>query len=100
MWGDESESFAKFPAYIKRFEDADPRNFAALDTNAAGQFQAAFFSPGGLRVAGPCLRPFTAVDRTHTKSRYRMILLIACRIDANDQVVPLAWALVPIKDTS
>ena len=100
MWGDESESFAKFPAYIKRFEDADPRNFAALDTNAAGQFQAAFFCPGGLRAAGPCLRPFTAVDGTHTKSRYRMMLLIACGIDANDQVVPLAWALVPIEDVS
>lgn len=25
-----------------------------------------------------------------------MILLIACRIDANDQVIPLAWAPVPV----
>ena len=100
MWGDESENFAKFPDYIKRFEDADPQNFAALDTNAIGQFQAAFFSAGGLRAAGRCIRPFTAIDGTHTKSRYRMMLLIACGIDANDQVIPLAWALVPIEDAS
>lgn len=41
--------------------------------------------------------PFTVVDGTHKKkSRCRMILLIVCRIDANDQVIPLAWALVPV----
>jgi hypothetical protein len=28
------------------------------------------------------------------------MLLIACKIDANDQVIPLAWALVPIEETS
>ena len=27
-----------------------------------------------------------------------MILLVACRIDANDCVVPLAWALVPVEN--
>ena len=29
-----------------------------------------------------------------------MILLIACGIDANSNVVPLAWALVPAEDES
>jgi hypothetical protein len=28
------------------------------------------------------------------------MLLIACGIDANNQVIPLAWALVPIKEAS
>jgi transposase-like protein len=27
-----------------------------------------------------------------------MMLLVACGIDANDQVIPLAWALVPIEN--
>jgi hypothetical protein len=27
-----------------------------------------------------------------------MILLVACGIDANDHVVPLAWALVPVEN--
>lgn len=100
MWGNKSDNFAKFPDYIKRFEDADPYNFAALDTTVTGEFQAAFFSSGGLCAAGPYIRPFITVDRTHTKSRYRIMLLIACKIDANDQVIPLAWALVPIEETS
>jgi hypothetical protein len=29
--------------------------------------------------------------------RYRMQLFIACGVDANDRVLPLAWALVPIE---
>ena len=28
-----------------------------------------------------------------------MILLVACGIDSNGNVVPLAWGLVPIEDT-
>ena len=43
--------------------------------------------------------PFTAVDGTHTKSRYQMMLLIACGIDAIYQVIPLARALVHIEET-
>jgi hypothetical protein len=70
MLGDKSNNFAKFPDYIKRFKDTDPRNFAALDIIATREFQAAFFCPGGLRAARPCICPFTAVNRTHTKSRY------------------------------
>ena len=27
-----------------------------------------------------------------------MMLLVACGIDANDKVVPIAWALVPIEN--
>jgi hypothetical protein len=58
----------------------------------------AFFAPAGLSKAGKHLRPFTAIDGTHTKSQYRMMLLVACGIDANNHVVPLAWALVPIEN--
>jgi hypothetical protein len=75
MWGDESDDFAKFPDYIKRFKDTDPCNFAELDTTTAREFQAAFVSPGGLRAARPYIRLFTAVNGTYTKSRYRMMLL-------------------------
>jgi hypothetical protein len=100
LWGNESECFAQFPDYINRFNSADPQNRAYLDIGSDNRFNAAFFAPAGLRHAGRYLRGFTAIDGTHTKSRYRMILLIACGIDANSNVVPLAWALVPIEDES
>jgi hypothetical protein len=38
MWGDESDDYAKFPDYIKRFKDTDPCNFAELDTATAREF--------------------------------------------------------------
>ena len=39
-----------------------------------------------------------ALDATHTKSKYRMMLLIAITINANDNLLPLAWALVLTKN--
>jgi hypothetical protein len=53
-----------------------------------------FFAPAGLWKASKHLRPFTAIDGTHTMLQYRMMLLVACGIDENDHVVPLAWELV------
>ena len=44
------------------------------------------------------LRSFVGIDGTHTSSRFRMTLLIAGGIDANDKTLPLAWALVPIEN--
>jgi hypothetical protein len=41
---------------------------------------------------------FIAVDSIHTRSKYCMQLIIACSIDANNNSIPVAWALVPIED--
>jgi len=57
-----------------------------------------FFAPTSLRYSIKFLRLFTAINSTYTKSKYRIILLVACGIDANDHVVPLAWVLVPIEN--
>ena len=82
---------------MTRFQAADPSNFAALqELNRI--FKAVFFAPASLRHSIKFLRPFKAIDGTYTKSKYRMILLVACGIDANDHVVLLAWALVPIEN--
>ena len=69
MQGDGSKNFAKFPTYVKYFAEADPLNFAVLDTATDSQFQAPFFSPGGLHVARRHIWPFTVVDGTHKKSQ-------------------------------
>ena len=44
------------------------------------------------------MRTFFGVDGTQTTSRFRMTLLIVVGIDANDETLPLAWALVPIEN--
>jgi hypothetical protein len=89
IWGDESDCFTLFPDYIARFQAVDSSNFATIqESNRV--FEAVFFTPAGLRYSGKFLRLFTAIDSTYTKSKYRIILLVACRIDANDCVVLLA----------
>jgi hypothetical protein len=96
--GNEAEGFAKFPAYVQAFLDADVDNYCELKTAEDGKFEAAFFAPCGMRYAHLYMRRFIGFDSTHTRSRYCMMLLICARIDANDQVLPLAWALVLIKN--
>jgi cytochrome c553 len=101
MYGDEAESFAKFPAYAERFQAADPDNYCKIKKHKeTGNFQAAFFAPVGLRHAHMSMRSFIGIDGTHTGSRFRMTLLIAGGIDANGETLPLAWALVPIECSS
>jgi zinc finger SWIM domain-containing protein 3 len=88
--GCEAEGFAKFPAYVQAFLDADVDNYCELKTTEDGKFEAAFFAPCGMRCAHLYMRRFIGFDGTHTRSRYRIMLLICARIDANDQVLPLA----------
>lgn len=97
MCGDEAKSFAMFPAYTEQFKAADPENYCKIAMQEeTSQFQAAFFAPVSLRHAHENLIEFIGVDGTHMGSRFRMILLIACGVDANSETLPLAWALVPI----
>jgi hypothetical protein len=89
MYGDEAESFAKFPAYGSRFKAADPDNYCHIQVHkGTGHFQAAFFAPAATRHAQKSLREFVGIDGTHTSSRFRMNLLILGGIDANDEVLP------------
>jgi hypothetical protein len=50
MYGDEAQSFAKFPAYGARFKAADPNNYCKIQTHKdIGYFQAVFFALVGTR---------------------------------------------------
>jgi hypothetical protein len=59
------------------------------------RFEALFVMIGEIRTILQTLRPFYALDGTHTRSRYNLTLLIAVGIDAEDRILPLAFALVP-----
>jgi hypothetical protein len=99
MYGDEADSFAKFPAYAERFQAADSGNYCRIQVHKeTGHFMAAFFALASLRYAYESLREFIGIDGTYTASRFRMNLLIAGGTDANNETLPLAWALVPIEN--
>jgi hypothetical protein len=91
MYGDEAESFAKFPALRERFIAADEYNSFQVSYHAeTNHFQAAFFAPGCIRKAARWIRKFFGVDGTHTGSKFRMTLLVAVGINANNETLPLA----------
>jgi hypothetical protein len=73
-------------------------NYSAISIAPSGNFEAVFFAPASLRLGYKILRPFIALDGIYTRSKFRMMLLIACSIDANDNTLLLAWALVPIEN--
>jgi hypothetical protein len=98
--GNEADCFPKFPAYIEKLKASDSQNMTQLDITEDNTFQAVSFAPAVLRWAfrNECLRPFTAIDACHTKSKFCMMLMLCVGIDANDNVLPLAWALVPTEN--
>ena len=72
---------------------------AELVIKDTGEFQALAIALAPCRSAATALRLYTGLDGRHTKSRFRMMLLIATGIDANGQILILAWALVLSENT-
>jgi hypothetical protein len=95
--GDEGTSFSFIPDWIDRVEKADPDNltYIRLKTTHQDRFEALFVMLGPIRSRLRFLRPFYALDGTHTRSQYNLTLLIAVGIDAENRNFPFAWALVP-----
>ena len=97
--GNEADCFAKFPAYIEAIIAADENALCQIEVDdKTNRFKAAAFAPSATKLACQYLRRFVALDACYTKSRYSMMLLIAVGIDANDNVLPLSWALVPTEN--
>ena len=97
--GHESNCFALFPDYIRRLQASDNENKALLELDPEdGAFVACAIAPASTRNALKHTRSIIALDATHTKSRYRMMILIATTIDANGNLLPFAWALVPTEN--
>jgi hypothetical protein len=97
--GDEGASFKLIPAWIESIKTAQEDGFyAAWQSSENGCFEALFVMLGPINIGIQTLRPFYALDGTHTRSRYNLTLLIAVGIDAEDHVLPLAFALVPIEN--
>jgi hypothetical protein len=93
--GDEGASFSLIPDWIDRVKKADNSTYIELKTTHENRFEAIFVMLGSIRSRIHFLRPFYALDGTHTRSRYNLTLLIAVGIDSEDRVLPFAWALVP-----
>lgn len=99
MYSDKAKSFAKFLAYVERFQAADPTNYCKIQVHKEiGHFLSVFFAPSGLQHASKFIQEIIRVDSTYTASQFQMNLLIASSVNANGETIPLAQALVLIEN--
>jgi MULE transposase domain len=96
--GDEGASFSLIPDWIKQVMNKDNSTYIQLKTTHENRFEAIFIMLGSIKSRIHLLRPFYALDGTHTRSQYNLTLLIAVGVDAEDRILPFAWALVPIEN--
>jgi hypothetical protein len=98
--GSEIDCFALFPDYYTRILSADSKNRVSFKRDEeTGAFKAFAVAPAATRHAQKHIKELVGLDACHTKSRFRMMLLIATGLDANNQILPLSWALVPTENT-
>jgi hypothetical protein len=95
--GDEAECFKRLPGLMSALDSNNEENRGHVET-WEGHFKRCYIAPAATRAAFEACRPFVALDGCHTKSRFRMTLLVTCTLDGNNEILPLTWALVPIED--
>ncbi|KAI9922548.1 hypothetical protein PsorP6_002648 [Peronosclerospora sorghi] len=67
---------------------------ADLHDRESRQFHSVFVASGASRSATSSMGKFVAIDGTLTKNRFILVLLLAVEIDAEDQLIFLAWAFI------
>ncbi|KAE8195822.1 hypothetical protein CF335_g5002 [Tilletia laevis] len=85
--------FQLIQAWLARVQEKDPGTVIEHAVHS-GNFSRAFISPGAARLAWSHCKPFIAVDGTFTKNKFGMVLLLATSMDADSNLVIVAWAMV------
>jgi hypothetical protein len=84
-----ADSFTKFLIFIECYLAVHPCHYTDLKLLPNKNFEAVFFAPAGCKRACAQIKPILAVDSIYTRSKYRIQLLIAVGIDANNNGVPV-----------
>ncbi|XP_074266184.1 uncharacterized protein LOC141588651 [Silene latifolia] len=99
IFGDWEESFQLLPKFMQALKEANPGtivHFTNQKTTTAGVeiFQRVFWAFGPSIVGFNHCRPIITIDGTHLYGKYKGTLLIGMGTDANNQLFPLAFAIV------
>ena len=93
-FGEDNESFQQIPALLERMMMSDPTTYYHLEAKD-GSFHRLFIAPGPTAEAFRYCRRFIALDGTYWRNRWDLRLLLAVARDGEDEILPLAWAIVP-----
>ncbi|XP_056695147.1 uncharacterized protein [Spinacia oleracea] len=98
-FGDWEESFQILPHFMQEMKKANPgtvvhfANHRTADPNFE-IFQRVFWAFGPSIQGFQHCRPIITIDGTHLYGKYKGTILIAMSVDANNQIFPLAFAIV------
>ena len=103
LFGDFSQSYTKLPRLFLVIEQANPRCvviWKTFDTNIPNTeiFQCVFWSFKPSIEGFEHCRPVLSIDGTHLYGKYKGTLLIAMGCDGNNQLFPLAFAIIKGKN--
>ena len=99
IYGDWAESYSYLRQYFAELTKTNPGSIGHVTTDEFNLFDRAFWA------FGPCIegfvycRPLLCIDGTHLYNKYKGTLLVATAVDANDQLFPLAYAIVESEST-
>nr|XP_017257309.1 PREDICTED: uncharacterized protein LOC108226826 [Daucus carota subsp. sativus] len=105
LYGGHDQSYADLPAYTKVICESNPQSkafFSTVESESIPRqllFNNIFISFTAMwkEFLGGC-RPLIGVDGTHLKGDYGGVLLSAVALDANNEIFPLAYAIVSAED--
>ncbi|XP_024993300.1 uncharacterized protein LOC112527050 isoform X2 [Cynara cardunculus var. scolymus] len=87
------DSYSKLPAYLYMLQERNPGTITDFVTED-GHFLYCFFALGASRIGFKACRPVICVDGTFLKTKYGGYMLCAVALDANNQLFPIAHAIV------
>ncbi|XP_010672552.2 uncharacterized protein LOC104889107 [Beta vulgaris subsp. vulgaris] len=105
LFGGHDESYAHLPAYAEIIKETNPESkaFCAWKNSEGIPRQLLFtsifisFSAQWKGFLGGC-RPLIGVDGCHLKGNYGGVLLSAVAMDGNNEIYPIAFAIVSVED--
>ncbi|XP_022157605.1 protein FAR1-RELATED SEQUENCE 4-like [Momordica charantia] len=93
--GDPTSSYGLLPAYGEALKIMNPSTIFEFELKDGKYFKYVFMALGQLiRGFLACIRPVLVVDGAHLKGKFRGVLLTAFGSNANNQIYPVAFAIV------
>jgi zinc finger SWIM domain-containing protein 3 len=91
----QARQYKQIPAYLDALIQSNPEVHCTLLTDERNhRFRRLFISPQETAESSRLLRGLVATDGAHLKGIFTQTLLVAVGIDANNHILPLAWAVV------
>lgn len=88
------ESYKRLPAYFYALEQKNPGSVTDLVLDSGSRFRYCFWALGACIRGFASCRPVICIDGSFLKTKYGGQILSAIALDANDQLFPLAFAVV------